>query len=206
MTALPSGIVSTSLSVSRVFTAFIYTVLLLAFVLGGARTGSGQNSNSGEIRGTVTDPSGASVPGVAVTILNTETGGRRDLVTNDGGVYDAVSVLPGNYQITFDKGGFDKLVRSGISLTANPITIDARLHIGTSQQEVMVTEEAPLLQTESGEQSTTLDTKACSSCRTSARTGPILRVFCLARLGREQASRSTEICPFTPISWQTARM
>src|SRR5664279_5848382 len=55
-------------------------VLLLA-----ASTGQvfGQAVNAGEIRGTVTDPSGAVVPGVNVTILNTETGVRTDLVTNE---------------------------------------------------------------------------------------------------------------------------
>ncbi|MBV9669567.1 MAG: TonB-dependent receptor, partial [Acidobacteriales bacterium] len=121
---------------------------------------SAQNSNSGEIRGTVTDASGAAVPAVQVTILNTDTGVTRDLTTNDSGVYDAVSILPGNYQLTFNKPGFEKLVRSGVNLTANPITIDARLSVGAAQQEVQVTAEVPQLQTESGEQSTTLEAKS----------------------------------------------
>lgn len=117
----------------------------------------GQNSNSGEIRGIVTDPTGSVVPDVNVTILNTDTGVSKQLRTNAAGIYDAVSILPGNYQITFDKSGFNKLVRSGINLTANPITIDAQLSVGTAQQEVSVTAEVPLLQTENGEQSTTLE-------------------------------------------------
>ena len=67
----------------------------------------GQNTNSGEIRGTVTDPSGATIPGVSVTILNSQTGVARDLVTNNSGIYDAVSVLPGSYRLTFTKEGFN---------------------------------------------------------------------------------------------------
>ncbi len=119
----------------------------------------GQNTNSGEIRGTVTDPTGAIIPGVNVTILNTQTGVRRDLVTNTSGIYDAVSVLPGIYSITLTKEGFNKIVRSGIEITVNPVAVDIQLTVGTSTQEISVTEQAPLLQTESGEQSTTLEYK-----------------------------------------------
>jgi hypothetical protein len=116
-----------------------------------------QNTNSVEIRGTVTDPSGAAVPDVSVTILNTDTGVTTQLTTNAAGIYDAVSVLPGRYQITFVKQGFEKFVRSGIELTVGAVTVDGQLTVGATQTEVEVTTEAPLLQTENGEQSTTLD-------------------------------------------------
>lgn len=116
-----------------------------------------QNTNSGEIRGTVTDPTGAVVPGVAVTVLDTDTGLTKDLTTNDAGIYDAVSILPGRYQLTFSKPGFEKLIRQGIDLPVGLTTVDAQLTVGTAQQQVSVTAEAPLLQTENGEQSTTLD-------------------------------------------------
>ena len=122
--------------------------------------GFGQNTNSGEIRGTVMDPSGAVIPGVSVTVLNTQTGVSRDLVTNSSGIYDAVSVLPGTYSITVSKEGFNKIVRSGIEITVNPVAVDIQLTVGASTQEVSVTEQVPLLQTESGEQSTTLDYKS----------------------------------------------
>ncbi len=116
-----------------------------------------QNTNSGEIRGTVTDPTGAVVPGVSVGILNTDTGASKELTTNDAGIYDAVSILPGHYQLTFTKPGFEKVVRSGIDLTVGVTTVDAQLTVGVTQTEVQVTAGQPLLQTESGEQSTTLD-------------------------------------------------
>ncbi len=118
-----------------------------------------QNSNSGEIRGTVTDPSGATIPGVNVTILNTQTGVGRDLVSNTSGVYDAVSVLPGTYSVTFSAPGFNKLVRTGIDITANPATVDGQLTVGSSETQVSVTEQVGLLQTENAEQSTTLEAK-----------------------------------------------
>lgn len=117
--------------------------------------GFGQNTNSGEIIGTVTDATGATVPGVSVTILNTDRGITRDLTTNDAGIYDAVSVLPGHYEVTFKKTGFEQLVRSGIDVTVGTTTLNATLAIGGVQQQVEVTAEAPLLQTENAEQNTT---------------------------------------------------
>lgn len=99
------------------------------------------------------------MPGVSVTILNTQTGVTRDLVTNGSGIYDAVAVLPGTYSITFSKEGFNKLVRSGIEITVSPVAVDVQLAVGTATQEVSVTEQVPLLKTESGEQSTTLEYK-----------------------------------------------
>ncbi len=133
--------------------AYLLLGFLLVFLPGSTFA---QNTNSGEIRGTVTDPSGAVIPGVSVTILNTDTGVSKELDTNNAGIYDAVSILPGHYQLTFVKPGFEKLVRSGIELTVGLTTIDAQLTVGTAQQQVSVTAEAPLLQTENGEQSTTL--------------------------------------------------
>ncbi len=131
-------------------------LLVAFFVVSASEFGLAQNTNSGEIRGAVTDASGAVVPGVNVTVVNIDTGVRRDLVTNDAGIYDAVSILPGNYQLTFEKSGFQKLVRSGINLEVGTTTVDAQLSVGGTQEQVQVTSEAPLLQTENAQQSTTL--------------------------------------------------
>jgi Carboxypeptidase regulatory-like domain len=136
---------------------FFPRILLAASLAACIPAAFGQNTNSGEIRGTVTDPTGAVVPGVDVVVLNADTGVSKDLTTNDAGIYDAVSILPGRYQITFTKSGFEKLVRQGIDLPVGLTTVDAQLTVGTAQQQVSVTAEAPLLQTENGEQSTTLD-------------------------------------------------
>ncbi|MCU1295039.1 MAG: TonB-dependent receptor, partial [Bryobacterales bacterium] len=131
----------------------------LVFLLSTAGAGFAQNTNSGDIRGTVTDASGAVVPDVAVTLLNTDTGVVKDLVTNSAGLYDAVSILPGHYTITFAKQGFDKLVRSGINLEVGAISIDGQLSVGGTTQQVQVTEEAPLLATETAQQATSLQAK-----------------------------------------------
>lgn len=116
-----------------------------------------QNTNSGDIRGVVTDSTGAVIPEVAVTLLNTDTGVVKQLATNSVGLYDAVSILPGHYTITFTKEGFDRIVHSGINLEVGQISVDAQLTVGGTQQAVEVTAEAPLLQTETAQQETTLE-------------------------------------------------
>jgi hypothetical protein len=118
-----------------------------------------QNSNSGDIRGTVTDSSGSRIPGVNVTVLNNDTGVITKYVTNSVGLYDTNSILPGNYTLTFNKQGFDTVKRGPVALQVEIITIDAQLKVGAANEEVEVNaSEAPLLKTEDAEVSTTLST------------------------------------------------
>jgi Carboxypeptidase regulatory-like domain len=119
-----------------------------------------QNRNTGEIRGVVTDASGAVLPGVTVTVSNIETGETKEFVTNGDGIYDTVSTPPGRYNVTFSTKGFKKLVRGPITLEVTVITENATLEVGAVTEEVRVTAEgAPLLQTETGQQGSILDSK-----------------------------------------------
>jgi hypothetical protein len=134
----------------------------LFLVCFGSGFGPAQSVNSGDVRGTVTDQSGAVLPGVTVTVVNMDTGVSRDYVTNNDGVYDTSSIVIGRYQITFSDPGFEKLVRGPITLQVGFTTINAQLNVGAANQEVTVTADVPLLQTDTGEQSTTLESKAMS--------------------------------------------
>ena len=117
---------------------------------------SAQNKNAGEIRGTVTDSTDAAVPGVSVSITGKQTGVTQHFTTNSAGVYVAPSVLPGEYVITFSREGFRRLVRSGISIGVETITVDARLDVGSLSQEVSVNAAATVVQTETAERSATV--------------------------------------------------
>src|SRR5258705_10076257 len=86
-------------------------LLIAAASLCMAVAGLAQSTNSSDLRGTVTDSTGAVIPGVIVTIVNTETGVTTNLTTNEAGIYDSVSIRPGKYKVTFVKEGFGKLVR-----------------------------------------------------------------------------------------------
>jgi hypothetical protein len=124
-----------------------------------AAIGFGQNTNSGDIRGTVLDASGAILPGANVKVTNMETGVVTNYVTNGEGIYDTNSILPGNYSIEFSKEGFATLKRSPIVLQVGTVTVDATLKVGSSSQVIEVTSAAPLLKTEDAQVSTSLTTQ-----------------------------------------------
>jgi hypothetical protein len=137
------------------------SLLGLTFVvISLAGRGNAQSTNAGDIRGTVTDTTGALIPGVAVTVLNVETGVSKDFVTNHDGLYDTSSIVTGRYEITFIKDGFNKLVRGPVTVQVGFTAVNAQLKVGSTTQEVVVTSNVPLLKSESGEQSTTLEAKS----------------------------------------------
>ncbi|MFZ0734013.1 MAG: TonB-dependent receptor [Candidatus Sulfotelmatobacter sp.] len=119
-----------------------------------------QATNSGDIRGSVTDTSGALVPGATVTVVNVNTGVTHTFVTNDDGLYDTNSIVAGSYTLTFTKDGFSKMVRGPVSVEVGFTTVNAQLKVGATAEEVSVTSDVPLLKTETSEQSTTLEAKS----------------------------------------------
>ena len=136
-----------------------WTVMLCGLALGLASSVCAQNSNSGDIRGTVTDSTGALVPDANVTVINNDTGVITKYVSNNDGLYDTNSILPGNYTLTFNKQGFDTVKRGPIALQVEIVTVDAQLKIGSENEVIEVNaSEAPLLKTEDAQVSTTLST------------------------------------------------
>ncbi len=108
------------------------------------------------------DASGAAVPGVAITVENTLTGVITNLKSDNTGVYDAASVDPGTYTITFQKTGFKRFVTSNIDLHIEAITVNATLEVGAVTQQIEVKGGAPLIQTETSDKGETLTTQAVS--------------------------------------------
>jgi hypothetical protein len=128
--------------------------------LGSCALGYAQSSSTGEIRGTVTDSSGAVVTNAAVSVLNVNTGEEKAFTTNGNGIYDTVSTPNGQYKVTITAPGFEQLVIGPITLDVGVITLNGKLKVGSNQQQVVVTADtAALINTESGEQSTTFDEK-----------------------------------------------
>ena len=104
---------------------------------------------SGTIVGTVTDQTGAAVPQAKVTLINVGTKFSRTVDANQVGEYVASSFPPGPVRIEVEHPGFQKLVREGAQLTAaDTLTVDLRLQIGNVEQTLEVTEQSPLLQTQ----------------------------------------------------------
>ena len=134
---------------------FAFTGLLLCI----ASIGLAQSTNSGDIRGTVTDSTGALIPGVTVTVVNVDTGVSKSYTTDQDGLYDTSSIVAGHYKLTFMRQGFETFVRGPITLEVGNTAVNAVLKVGSSTQQVVVTTDVPLLQTESGEQSETIESK-----------------------------------------------
>jgi len=106
----------------------------------------------GTITGTVTDNTGAVVPGVQVMAIQVETNTKYTSVSNGLGIYSVLNLPIGTYSVSFDKQGFKTVVQNGIVILANHTSaVDVRLEIGSISQTVQVTA-TPILdmQTETG--------------------------------------------------------
>jgi hypothetical protein len=103
------------------------------------------------IVGTLTDASGAVIPEVQVTVTNPDRGFTRKVMTDATGEYGAARVPIGSYTITAEKTGFQKLVRTGVTLGAGQtLRIDAQLQVGSASQEVIVNANVAKVETETG--------------------------------------------------------
>ena len=103
---------------------------------------------TGTISGSVKDSSGAVLPGVPVSIQNTDTGASRSAVTDSRGYYTAPNLSLGNYQITASISGFQTEVKRGVTLNVGQnAVIDFSLQVGAVTEQVEVTAEAPLIET-----------------------------------------------------------
>ena len=102
---------------------------------------------TGNIRGSVVDPSGAVVQAATVTAKQTETGLARVATTNHEGAYLLVELPVGHYQMEVEAPGFKKYLQEGISLNVNETaTVPVHLAVGTETQRVEVQSDAQSIQ------------------------------------------------------------
>src|SRR5271163_3979439 len=106
------------------------------------------------IRGTITDPSGAVVPIVKVTLTNIDTGVTTTIPTNDAGQYVAVDLQIGHYKVKAEAKGFKVAEQKDLVLTVGAsLRVDFQMQMGASQETVTVEANAVQVQADSGEQS-----------------------------------------------------
>lgn len=117
-------------------------------------------ADRGTLTGTVTDPQGAILPVAKLTVRNTQTGATYDTVTTSTGNYSLAQLPAGSYELSIEAPGFKKYVQQGIAVgVAQTSRIDVTMQIGTANESVTVTADAPLLKTESAEQSYNIATE-----------------------------------------------
>lgn len=114
--------------------------------------------NRGAIQGTVTDPQGAVTPGVAVTVMNVDTGVAQSTRTNSAGFYYVPELLPGPYKVRFEMAGFVATEVTNVTVKSNDAAaVDAQLKLGTSVQQVEVIATAPLVESTAANFSVSLE-------------------------------------------------
>jgi len=104
----------------------------------------------GSVVGTVTDSSGAVIPGTNITLTNLATSEKRVMETDSAGLYRLVNLLPGRYRVEAEKTGFKRFSREPVVIEVDSSPrIDVVLEVGEITQTVEVSDLTPLLQSQS---------------------------------------------------------
>lgn len=120
---------------------------LLVSLLAGGHAGA-QIGGSGSIQGTVSDPTGAAVPGARVTATNTATNNVTRQQTGSSGFYSLAALTPGTYTVDVTAPGFSHLSQQQVVVDALSVaTINLTLTVGAAADVVTVTDEPPQLDT-----------------------------------------------------------
>jgi hypothetical protein len=126
------------------------TIVMLCLVLTMVAANVFAQTSNGQVSGVVQDPSKALIPGVTVTLTNTETGVTATQVTNESGVYNFPSVPPGSaYSVTASLPGFKTSVISDVRVgTTAQVRLNLTLEVGTVNSRVEVSVSSTQLMTE----------------------------------------------------------
>ena len=116
-----------------------------------------QTTTTGSIVGVVNDPSGAVVPGATVTAKDVGRGSSQDTTTNKDGFYRFDLLLPGNYSVTVTATGFQTQSRQVSVMVSQVSGADFQVKVGAATATIEITSQTPLLQTETGNVSTSID-------------------------------------------------
>src|SRR5271170_5913591 len=149
--------------------AVLFCVFLLIGLVAVVPQAWGQQA-SGSITGSVTDASGAAVSNATVTARDVDRGTSWTTQTNTTGAYTFAQVTVGNIEVAVEASGFSKEIHPPFTLILNQVArIDFQLKVGNVSQSVEVTAAPPLLQTDSTELGTLLDSTATTALPLSTR-------------------------------------
>jgi Carboxypeptidase regulatory-like domain/TonB dependent receptor len=113
---------------------------------------------TGELAGTIRDATGAVISGASVSVVNEETGVKREVLSDDRGSYTIPLLPPGRYRTSIQHAGFRSVERKGIVLHVNEtVNVDYALEVGSVNETVTVMGEAPLLETAQSSQGAVID-------------------------------------------------
>src|SRR5260370_20937037 len=122
------------------------------------------------ISGQIADSSGAVIAGVTVVVTNLERNASTETVSNNVGRYVVEFLLPGHYTLMVEKPGFKKFVNTGIKLEASDhLALDISLELGSLTENVTVTGQALLLETETATRASTVENRVMENVPTNGR-------------------------------------
>lgn len=134
-------------------------LLILAVLLVAAPVVFAQSVVTGDLTGTISDPSGAVVPDAAVTLKNAAEGTAVTTTTDATGGFRFALLKPGEYKLSVSQKGFKSIVQT-VQVTLGQVTTsNLKLELGAQAEVVEVTAAAPLIQTENANLSTTMNAK-----------------------------------------------
>src|SRR6202790_4573686 len=127
--------------------------VLVCFLFASSMAHAQGVGSSGEIAGTVTDSSGAVLPGVTVNVVDTQTDLKRTVVTNNTGQFRATGLPPAIYDVSAELPRFATLIRRGVPVALGQTVVsDFRLKPSQVATVVEVTDQPPVVETERGSQ------------------------------------------------------
>src|SRR3954465_16071218 len=125
---------------------FLILLAFTTFVVFGTVLLHGQGTDLGTIRGTVTDSTGAVVANASVTILDVRTNATRHTTTNSRGEYQMFGLPSGTYKVTLAVAGMSTEDITGVVLNGSDVaTANGVLKVATTTEQVLVTAEAPII-------------------------------------------------------------
>src|SRR5215471_4749884 len=147
---------------------------------------------TGTLKGTVTDPNSAVVSGATITLRSLDRGTVRTVNSNADGAYQIPLLEPGAYQLHVEGQGFGREAIDGLNITVGQILVyDVHMRVGGVTQEVLVTAEAPLIQTEQTQQANTIDPVQVENLPNIGRS-MTAAVFTLPGVSDSEATRSQQ--------------
>jgi len=146
------------------FFNFVFVLLLVLVTSATAHAAMQSQATTGTIEGTVTDQTGAVLPGVAVSLKSVETGIVRMVLSDDRGIFRAPLLPVGHYDVSVEFTGFTKFEQTAIALTVGQtLQLNIRLSVAGTTQAVSVTEEVPVVEATRTQVSSTIDDKAVAN-------------------------------------------
>jgi Carboxypeptidase regulatory-like domain/TonB dependent receptor-like, beta-barrel len=131
-------------------------VLVCLFVATGSASAQGVGA-SGDITGTVSDPSGAGIPKATILVVETDKGIQHTTETDTSGEYRLVGMPPATYGVTVKISGFQPAVQKGVILTVGATVVaDFQLKLASASEMIKVNAESPVVETHRGSQSNTI--------------------------------------------------